>query len=79
MIKLLFLMSVGIIFVMTIIIFVAKTLHKGLCAFLVVSLIAGLCGYALYDEEISLMLIKASITLLVVMFATKIVKVILGK
>ena len=72
-------MLIGIIIVMSIIIFVAKSLHKGLCAFLVVCLIAGLCGYVLYDQEQSLYLIKASISLLIAMFAAKIVKVIYGK
>lgn len=72
-------MLIGVIIVMSIVIFVAKSLHKGFCAFLVACLIAGLCGYVLYDQEQSLYLIKASISLLVVMFTAKIVKVICGK
>lgn len=79
MIKLFFLVAIAIVCIFGIIIYVAKSLNKGLCAVLVASLIAGVCGYVLYDQEQSLYLIKGSITLLVVMFSTKIVRVILGK
>lgn len=79
MIKVFFLMAITIVCIFGIIIYVAKSLHKGLCAVLVATLIAGLCGYALYDQEQSLYLIKGSIALLVVMFSTKIVRVVLGK